>query len=75
MENIEYLVRVCFGFILQLKFDVVQAYENKPECEKIVKDVEKISYNDTCICQDTMGKECFNTYQTDFVPVKVKIAY
>ncbi len=42
-----------------------------PYCEKSIELVEKYTENETMICQETMGQECFSTYETRYEAVKV----
>ncbi len=53
-----------------MRFDQPSAYE-RLSCEKVVTKEEEIMFNETMICKETKGEECFKSYVTDFTPVEV----
>ncbi len=54
-----------------MHFDTPSKYEDQDDCVKVEKQIEKISYNESMICQETTGKDCYNVYETDFIPSQV----
>ncbi len=57
---------------MQITFNLPAMYETDGNCTKIEKVTEQISYNETMICKEITGKECYNSYATDFTPVQVR---
>jgi hypothetical protein len=58
---------------LQITFGTSDKHFESDNCTKIVELVEEVYYNETMICKETIGLECYSTYHTTLDIIRIDV--
>jgi hypothetical protein len=57
----------------QITFGTSDKHFESDNCTKIVELVEEVDYNETMICKETIGLECYSTYHTTLDIIRIDV--